>query len=75
MDCRYLETLYDLFVLGALPPDQDILVREHLDGDCANCHAGVRRSALTIYALLETCQPVNSTPKQKAQLLQRLREQ
>jgi hypothetical protein len=73
MDCRYLENLYDLFVLGALPPDEDILVQQHLDKHCSNCQDGIRRSALTVYALLETCPPVKSTAKQKAELLQRFR--
>lgn len=74
VDCRYadiLEELCDLFVLGTLPPDEDILVRQHLDRHCPHCQASVRRSAVTVYALLEACRPVKLIPK-KAELLHRL---
>jgi hypothetical protein len=74
MDCRYLENLYELYVLGALPSDEDSLVQEHLKSGCAACQNGVRQSVVTVYALLHTCRPIKSTPKQKAHLLQRLKD-
>lgn len=73
MDCRHLENLYELFVLGALPSEEDLLVREHLERGCTCCKEGIRQSAITVYALLETCNPIRSTPKQKTHLIQRLR--
>ena len=73
MDCRHLEDLYELFVLGALPSEEDELVRDHLKRGCPTCQSGIHRSAVTIYAFLETCRPIRSTPRQKAHLLQRLK--
>ncbi|HTV55621.1 MAG TPA: hypothetical protein VMI06_11990 [Terriglobia bacterium] len=74
MDCRYLANAYELFVLGALPDDEDMLVREHLSNACPNCQDGVHQAAVTVYALLATCRSVKSAPKQKAHLMERLKD-
>ncbi|MGH9444298.1 MAG: hypothetical protein ACRD3O_00925 [Terriglobia bacterium] len=74
MDCRHLEDLYELFLLGALSSAEEAQVREHVERRCPSCLEGIRESSLVLYALLQTCRPVRSTSTQKDHLLQTLKE-
>ncbi|MGH9344968.1 MAG: hypothetical protein ACRD19_14560 [Terriglobia bacterium] len=73
MDCRHLENIYELFLLGALGNADAARVQEHLDLACPNCIEGLREATLTLFALLQPSKPVRSTPKQRAHFLQRLK--
>ncbi|MGH9351837.1 MAG: hypothetical protein ACRD2G_06730 [Terriglobia bacterium] len=74
MDCRHLENIYELFLLGALGDADAGRVQGHLDRACPNCVEGLREATLTLFALLQPAKPVRSTPKQRAHFLQRLKE-
>jgi len=74
MDCRSLENLYELFLLGALSEEDEARVREHLIACCPRCIEGLREAALALYAVLQSPrQTKQRESKAKPRLHQRLR--
>jgi len=69
LDCRHLEDVYELFLLGALPDEASLELREHLTRGCEHCLARVKEAARTVYLLSLTAKPVSPGPKAKADLL------
>lgn len=73
MDCRHLEALYELFVLGALSEGETLKIRSHVEQGCPDCQERLHEAELAIYTLLQAPRPMPSNPKQKAHLLQQLK--
>ena len=69
MDCRHLEDVYELFLLGALSDEGSLDLREHLSRDCEHCRERVKQAARTVYMLSLSAGPVSPGPKAKADLL------
>lgn len=74
MDCRHLENLYELFLLGALSKGDAARIHEHVDRGCPDCLGGLRQATLTLFALLQPDKPANLNPRQKSRLLARIKE-
>ena len=74
MGCQHLEEIYELYLLGALAPDDRAKVEEHVERGCPNCLEHLREAALAVYFLCFTERPVRPRTQRKAQLLRRLRK-
>lgn len=57
-----LGEMYELYVLGALTPDEKSEIEEHLERGCAECGAGVRR-AVEVNAMIATLPEQVAPPK------------
>ncbi|HEX5481110.1 MAG TPA: hypothetical protein VFZ08_00620 [Terriglobia bacterium] len=73
MDCRHLEPLYELFLLGALSAGDARQVRSHVEQGCPNCRERLYEAELALYVLLQPPHPVGSSPKQKAHILEQIK--
>ena len=73
MDCRHLEDVYELFLLGALSDEDSQQLREHLKEGCADCVGRVKEAARTVYLLSLVAKPASPGPKTKADLLRMLK--
>jgi len=73
LDCRHLEDVYELFLLGALSEEGSLELREHLTQGCVQCLARVKEAARTVYLLSLSARPASPGPKAKAELLRLLR--
>ena len=69
MDCRYLDDVYELLLLGTLPDERFLELREHLQRGCEHCLGRAKEAARTVYLLSLTAKPVAPGPKAKADLL------
>lgn len=74
MDCRHLEDVYELFLLGALSDEDSLQLREHLTEGCEDCLERVKEAARTVYLLSLTAKPASPGPKAKADLMRLLRK-
>ena len=74
MDCRHLENIYELFLLGALSEEDSLQLREHLTRGCEPCRERVKEAARTVYLLSLSAKPVSPGPKAKADLLRQLKK-
>lgn len=74
MGCQYLDQIYELFLLGALSPEEDASVLEHVERDCPYCLDQLREAALAVYFLTRTGRTERPDPRQKSALLLRLRK-
>jgi hypothetical protein len=61
-----------LFLLGALPNEGSLELREHLTQGCEHCRERVKEAARTVYLLSLTAKPLPPGPKVKADLLRLL---
>jgi hypothetical protein len=52
MECRYLDDVYELFLLGLLKPKETAEVKEHLERGCPYCLDHLREAAQSVYFLL-----------------------
>ena len=77
MGCQHLEELYELYLLGALDPEDAARVDEHVARKCPGCCQGLREAALAVYLLCQTAVPARVPARTgsqlKADLLRRLR--
>ena len=73
MDCRHLDDVYELFLLGALSDEESLELRQHLTQTCPQCLERVKEAARTVYLLSLTAKPVPPAPKTKADLLRLLK--
>lgn len=69
MDCRHLENIYELFLLGALSHEDSLQLLEHLSQGCDHCLERLKEAARTVYLLSLAAKPVSPGPKAKADLL------
>jgi hypothetical protein len=69
LDCRHLENIYELFLLGALSQEDSLPLREHLSQGCDHCLERLKEAAQTVYLLSLAAKPVSPGPKAKAELL------
>lgn len=74
MVCRNLDDVFELFLLGTLDREEGSQINEHLLRGCPNCIHQLREATLTLYLLAQTTKPARLRPKQKSQLLHRLRK-
>ena len=58
-----------MFVLGALPKEDLLQLREHLSHGCEACRERLKEAARTVYLLSLSAKPVSPAPKVKADLL------
>jgi len=72
LDCRHLEDVYELFLLGVLSDEGSLDLREHLAQGCEHCLERVKEAARTVYLLSLSARPVSPAPKAKADLLRLL---
>lgn len=73
MDCRHLENLYELFLLGALDEGEAAKIQIHIIQGCPACAEGLRRAAMTVCILLQPAKPAPGSDKQKSHFLRRLK--
>ncbi len=64
MDCRYLDDVYELFLLGLLQAKEAAEVKEHIERGCPYCVEHLREAAQAVYFLL--CNAKSSKPPQHA---------
>jgi anti-sigma factor RsiW len=74
LDRRHLEDVYELFLLGALPPEDSLELCEHLTQGCEHCRKRLKEAARMVYLLSLTAKPASPGPKAKADLLRLLRK-
>jgi predicted anti-sigma-YlaC factor YlaD len=72
MGCQYLEDLYELYLLGALSPQDSAAVGEHLERGCPSCFENLREATLTVYLLSQPARPARLDPKAKSRLMRHL---
>ena len=72
MDCRHLEELYELFLLGALSEQTALELLNHLRRGCPGCLTGIQEAAETVYLLDLAAQPARPHPRVKAALLRQI---
>ena len=73
MDCRHLEGVYELFLLGALLEEDSLQLQEHLSLGCEHCLQRLKEAARTVYLLSLATKPVAPGPKAKANLLRQVK--
>jgi hypothetical protein len=74
LDCRHLEDVYELFLLGALSDESSAELREHLRRGCQHCLERVKEAARTVYLLSLSARPAPPGSKAKAELLRLLKK-
>lgn len=74
MGCQHLAELYELFLLGALGSDEAGIVHEHVEHGCAHCLEQLREAAQTVYLLCLLTRQARPGPKNKSELLRRVRK-
>ena len=72
MECRHLDDLYELYLLGALGVSERSEIHEHLRADCPYCTERLRQAALTVYFLALPDRKVRVPQPLKVQVLRRL---
>lgn len=72
MDCRYLDELYELFLLGLLKAPAAAEIQEHVERECPYCLEHLREAAQAVYLLISSAKPRKPGPGAKAELLRRL---
>jgi len=72
MDCRYLDDVYELFLLGLLKPKEAAEVREHIERGCPYCVEHLREAAQAAYFLLSTAKSSKPPQHTKAEILRSL---
>jgi hypothetical protein len=73
LDCRHLENIYELFLLGVLAEDESMQLRAHLAQGCANCVQRLKEAARTVYLLSLTTKSLAPGTKAKAELMRLLK--
>ena len=68
MDCRHLENIYELFLLGVLEEEDSLQLREHLAPGCSHCAQRLKDAARTVYLLSLSGKSVAPGPKVKRDL-------
>jgi hypothetical protein len=72
MDCRYLDDVYELFLLGLLKSKEAAEISEHVERGCPYCLDHLREAAQSVYFLLSGAKPLKPGPRVKSDLLRRL---
>jgi hypothetical protein len=72
MGCQYLEELYELWWLGALPEQASQEVGDHLARGCPHCLLRVREAAENVYLLGLAAKPARPHPRVKSELLRQV---
>jgi hypothetical protein len=72
MDCRYLDDVYELFLLGLLKPKEAGEVHEHVELGCPYCVQHLREAAQSVYFLISSAKPRKPAPAVKTELRRRL---
>jgi hypothetical protein len=73
LTCDEVEELSGLYVLGALTPDEEEQVREHL-ATCDQAHASLEAMAPVVPGLLETIEPIDPPETLRASVLAAIAE-
>jgi hypothetical protein len=72
MDCRYLDDVYELFLLGLLKPKGAAQVKEHVERGCPYCLAHLREAAESVYFVLSGSKDRKPPPRIRAEILRSL---
>jgi hypothetical protein len=73
LDCRHLESVYELFLLGALLEEDSFEIQEHLSLGCEHCLERLKEATRTVYLLSLAAKPVAPGPTAKANLLRQIK--
>lgn len=73
MECRYLDDVYELFLLGLLKPKETAEVKEHLERGCPYCLDHLREAAQSVHFLLSGAKERKPPAQVKNQILHSLR--
>jgi len=73
MDCRNLDDVYELFLLGLLKPKEAAEVKEHVERGCAYCVDHLREAAQSVYFVLSGAKPRKPPQPAKSEILRSLR--
>ena len=73
MECRYLDDVYELFLLGLLKPKETAELKEHLERSCPYCLDHLREAAQSVYFLLSASKGRKLPAQVKNQILNSLR--
>lgn len=73
MDCRYLDDVYELFLLGLLKPKEAAEVREHIERGCPYCVKHLREAAQAAYFVLSSAKTRKPAQHMKSDILDSLR--
>jgi hypothetical protein len=72
MECRYLDDVYELFLLGLLKQKEAAEVKEHIERACPYCMDHLREAAQSVYFLLTGAKGRKPPPQVKADILRKL---
>ena len=72
MDCRYLDDVYELFLLGLLKSKEAAEVREHVERGCPYCMDHLREAAQSVYFLLSGSKDRKPPSQAKSEILRGL---
>lgn len=72
MECRYLDDVYELFLLGQLKSKEAVEVKEHIERGCPYCMDHLHEAAQSIYFLLSRVKGRKPPQNMKAVILRSL---
>jgi|YelNatPaOPRAMG01_1025707.scaffolds.fasta_scaffold32294_3 anti-sigma factor RsiW len=72
MECRYLDDVYELFLLGLLRSKEAVEVEEHIERGCPYCVHHLREAAQSVYLLLSSLKDRKPPQNAKAEILRSL---
>lgn len=73
MDCRYLDDVYELFLLGLLKSKGAAQVKEHIERGCPYCVTHLREAAQSVYFVLSGTKGSKPPQQVKSEILHSLR--
>ena len=72
MDCRYLDDVYELFLLGLLKPKEAAEVKEHIERGCPYCTDHLREAAQSVSFVLSGSKDPKPAQNTKSEILRSL---
>ena len=72
MDCRHLDDIYELYLLGLLTDEEAEGLGDHLKRDCPYCLARLREASETVFFFLTALSKGRPSQKAKAAILKRI---
>ena len=72
MDCRYLDDVYELFLLGQVKAKDAVEITGHIERGCPYCIEHLHEAAQSVYFLLSSAKPRKPNPSMKAETLRDL---
>jgi len=73
MDCRYLDDVYELFLLGLLKSKEAAELKEHIARGCPYCVDHLREATQSVYFVLSGAKGRKPPQQTKSEILLSLR--